>query len=583
MVIIKNFKRFVELFNKKEKRNTLILLVMITIGGFAEAFGIGVIFPFTAVLLDQGSVEKYSVLKSLSEVSWIGGYRRFVVLMSIMLVLVFILKNLYMFFLIYVQNRFILNRQVEMSKKLFQSYIYKPYEYFFKKNTAELQRNINELVKSVTQGVFMTGLSLLTEIITIICILILLLIIDPISSVVIILVLGGFVVLLYTLLKGKLDKSAKKNNTFGIRMVKLVNEGLGGIKDIKVLGREGSFLSDFGLSGKIYAKQIAFFNLCNQSPRLLIETIAVSGLVIIIVINALRNPDMNASLPTIALFGMAAIKIIPSMNKITSNLTTIRFNSVLFNQIYEDLREAVQTKQQDKVERSAKRLKFEDKVEIKGMTYRYPETEKIVLDSLDLSVNKGETIGIVGSSGAGKTTFVDVLLGLLLPENGEIVVDGVNINEDIEGWRKNIGYVPQSIFLVDDTVAANVAFGVRKDEIDTDRVWQALETANLKEFIESLEEKLNTNVGERGVRLSGGQKQRIGIARALYDNPDILVLDEATSSLDVESEKIISDAIAAIGNTKTMIIIAHRLNTLEKCDTIYKVEDGKIMKTALYI
>jgi ABC-type multidrug transport system fused ATPase/permease subunit len=325
------------------------------------------------------------------------------------------------------------------------------------------------------------------------------------------------------------------------------------------------------------AKVTAFNNLISQSPRLLIETIAVSGLVIIVVINALRNPDMNASLPTIALFGMAAIRIMPSMNRIIGYMTTIRFNITHFEHIYEDLREATMSESEhaDKTIR----MKFENSIEIVDLTYRYPGTEQIILENVSLKIDKGQTVGIIGSSGAGKTTFVDLLLGLLTAEQGEILVDGKDIMSEIRGFRQNIGYVPQDIYIIEDTVAANVAFGVVKDDIAEDRVWAVLETANLKDYIETLDEKLDTNVGESGMRLSGGQRQRLGIARALYNDPEILIFDEATSSLDNENEKAISEAIARIGHTKTMIIIAHRLNTLEKCDVIYEVKDGLIHRT----
>lgn len=576
MNILKDFKKLFGLFNKREKVNSAILLGLIAVGGVVETLGIGVILPFTTVLLDQNSASKYPILETISEIPWIGGYRRFIVLMCVGLVLIFVLKSLYMFFLIYIQNRFTLNRQIAMSKKLFQSYMYKPYEYFFHKNTAEMQRNINSLVASVVSGMFMTGLSLLTELMVVFFVLLLLVIVDPISSVGLMLILGSVAFVFYSSVKNKLDNAAKRQNLFGSGMFQAVNEGLGSIKDTKVLGREPFFLHTYEMNGRESAKATALYNLVNQSPRLLIETIAVSGLVIIVVINALRNPDMNASLPTIALFGMAAIRIMPSMNRIINYMTSIRFNSVHFNKIYGDLKEAVEG---DGAACGAERengASLKKSIEIKGLTYRYPGTDKIILENVNLTVEKGQAVGIVGSSGAGKTTLVDVLLGLLVPEQGEILVDGKDIKSGMTSFRRNIGYVPQSIFIIDNTVAANVAFGIPEEEIDMDRVWQVIETANLKELVDSYEKKLGTVVGERGMRLSGGQKQRLGIARALYSNPEILIFDEATSSLDTESERVITDAITRIGHTKTMIIIAHRLNTLEKCDIVYEIVGGGI-------
>ena len=570
MGIIADFRRLFGLFNRREKKNSIIMLFLIAGGGIAETIGIGVILPFTTILLDQTSVYRYPILQTITEIAWIGDYRRFIVLMCAALVLVFVLKSLYMFFLIYFQNRFALNRQIEMSKRLFQSYIYKPYEYFFKNNTAELMRNVNTLVPSIIQGMLVAGLALLTEYMIIVFVVGLLLIVDPVSTISLVAVLGGLGFLYFYVLRNRLDIAAKKQNIFGTDMTKQVKEGLGSIKDIKVLGREENFLQNYENSGRIFARVTAFFNLSNQSPRLLIETVAVSGLVILVVINALRSPDMNASLPTVALFGMAAIRIMPSLNRILGYLTSIRFNTVHFDKIYDDLKEA---KAMSNVQKELKKIDWSDTIEIRKVSYRYPDAEETVLDNVNLTIKKGQAIGIKGESGAGKTTLIDVLLGLLAPEKGEVLVDGVNINTNVSGWQNSIGYVPQSIFVVDDTVVANVAFGVPKEEVDIARVWESLEIANLKETVEALEQGLDTKVGESGVRLSGGQRQRLGIARALYHNPEILIFDEATSSLDTDSEKVIADAITKLGHTKTMIIIAHRLNTLEKCDVIYEVKD----------
>ena len=579
MGIISSFRKLFGLFNKKQKINSIIMLGLIVLGGVAETLSIGVVLPFITILLDQESVRQFPILETLTQVPWIGGYRRFIVLMSIGLVIIFILKSLYVFFLIYIKNRFTLNRQIEMSRMLFQSYIYKPYEYFFSKNTAELQRNVNGLVGAVIQGVLMNGLQMLTELMVVVFILVLLLIVDPISTLSIGVVLGGVGGLYYLLLKRKLDEAAKRQNIHATNMIKAVREGLGSIKDVKILGREESFLSAYAKSGRESAKTTAFNNLVSNAPRLLIETIAISGLVIIVVINALRNPDMNASLPMLALFGMAAIRIMPSMNRIIGYMTNIRFNTTHLNQIYDDLK-AAETLVAEAHEDKGK-INFGKSIEIRDLTYKYPGTDTEIFKNARLTIKKGQTIGVVGSSGAGKTTLIDILLGLLSPTKGEVLVDGININTNIRGFRQNVGYVPQDIFIIDGTVSANVAFGVPEGKVDQDRVWASLETANLKDYVESLDDKLGTNVGESGMRLSGGQRQRLGIARALYNDPDILVFDEATSSLDNESEKIISDAITALGHTKTMVIIAHRLNTLEKCDVIYEVRDGEIRSSEM--
>jgi len=577
--VVSGFRKLFGLFNRRQKINSVIMLGLIVLGGIAETVGIGVVLPFTTILLDREAIESIPVLYSFTQIPWVGDYRRFIVLMCIVLVLIFVLKSLYMFFLLYVQNRFALNRQIELSKALFSSYIYKPYEFFFGKNTAELQRNVNVLVERVIQNVLMFGLQLLTEVMVVVSIIVLLMIVDPMSTLALGIVLGGVGAAYYFILKGRLDEAAQKQNAYGAGMVKTVNEGLGSVKEVKILKAEKDFLERYGKLGAGFAKTAAFHNMAFSSPRLLIETVAISGLVILVVINVLRSPDMNASLPMIALFGMAAIRIMPSLNRSIGFMTAIRFSLTHFNQIYDDLKEAQNVAAS--AETSAGRIVMQDGIEIKELTYKYPNADTVIFKNARLTVKKGQAIGIVGSSGVGKTTLVDLLLGLLEPESGEILVDGRNIRDSIGSFRRSIGYVPQDIFIIDDTIAANVAFGIDPSKVDEGRVWEALEIANLKEFTKSLSEKLNTNVGESGTRLSGGQRQRLGIARAIYNNPEILIFDEATSSLDNESERIISEAITAIGQTKTMIIIAHRLNTLDKCDVIYEIKDKAIIKTEL--
>ncbi|MCL2226104.1 MAG: ABC transporter ATP-binding protein/permease [Oscillospiraceae bacterium] len=577
MGVISGFRRLFGLFNRRQRVNSVIMLGLIAVGGVVETIGIGLILPFTTALLDQESIRRYPVLEAILQLPWIGSYSRFIVFMCVGLIIVFVLKSLYMFFLIYVQNRFTLNRQVELSKMLFSSYMNKPYEFFFSANTAQLQRNVNVLVAGVIQGILMSGLQMLTELLVVAFILALLLIVDPISTLAVGAALGGVAALYYFFLKNRLDESAKRQIVYGASMVKTVNEGLGSIKDVKTLGREESFLAKYESSGRGYAKTAAFHNLAYQSPRLLIEAVAVSGLVLIVAINALRTPDLSASLPSIALFGMAAIRIMPSMNRSLALLTNIRFSVTHLNEIFDDLKEAGESSAvQGWQQPQAEKLNFADCIEVRDVAYRYPGTNQDILKNVQLTIKKGQIIGIVGSSGAGKTTLIDILLGLLPPIRGEVLVDGVNINSNISSFRQSVGYVPQDIHMIDDTICANVAFGVPPEKADLDRVWASLEIANLMEYVQALDEKLDTAVGEGGVRLSGGQRQRIGIARAMYGNPEILVFDEATSSLDNESEKIISDAIMAIGQTKTMIIIAHRLNTLDKCDVIYEIKNSEL-------
>lgn len=603
---LSSFMKIFRLFEKRQKTNAVILLGLTVIGAIAETFSIGVILPFMYLILNPKTIQEYPVLQRIYDLSFVGSYNRFVVLMCTALALVFVLKSLYMFFLIYIQNRLSFNRQVAISRELFRSYITKPYTFFFDHNSAEMQRNINVLVPNAINGVFLAGLTLITEGLIIIFIVIFLFVVSSISATVVIFAIGGISFVFYLRLKTTLDKTAKRERKYGNVMVKAVNEGLGSIKEIKILGRTQTFVEDYEDNSKSYANARAISNLLTQTPRLLIEAITVLGIIVIVIVNLLSGRSVEAIIPTLAIFGMSAFRVMPSMNRVLANLTSIRYSAVSLDAFYVDLVQARdEEEKQDKpnqnrsVDQSVTKdintmahqsmeadlngnienegdFKFCQEIKLTDVSYRYPNTPEDVLSHVNMSIKKGTSVGIVGPSGAGKTTLIDLILGLISPTFGEISIDQSPIEEVMAGFRRDIGYVPQSIFLIDDTIERNVAFGIPESEKSLDKVWKALEIAHMKDYVESLPEGLETNIGETGIKLSGGQRQRLGIARAVYHNPQVLIFDEATSSLDIEIEKTISDAISDIGKTKTVIIIAHRLNTLESCDEIYEVR-GKTL------
>lgn len=586
---LRSFMKIFRLFEKRQKTNAIILLGLTVIGAVAETFSIGVILPFMYLILNPKTIQEYPILQQIYDLSFVGSYNRFVVLMCTALALVFVLKSLYMFFLIYIQNRLSFNRQVAISRELFRSYITKPYTFFFDHNSAEMQRNINVLVPNAINGVFLAGLTLITEGLIIIFIVIFLFVVSSISATVVVFAIGGISFAFYLRLKSTLDKTAKREQKYGNIMVKAVNEGLGSIKEIKILGRTQTFVEDYEDNSKSFASARAISNLLNQTPRLLIEAITVLGIIVIVIVNLLSGKTVEAIIPTLAIFGMAAFRVMPSMNRVMANLTSIRYSAVSLDAFYDDL---IQAKSEEEKKGKADQsrepdqnrmagqgegdFRFSQEIELKDVSYRYPNTPEDVLSHVNMSIKKGTSVGIVGPSGAGKTTLIDLILGLISPTFGEIAIDNSTIEEVMACWRRDIGYVPQSIFLIDDSIEKNVAFGIPESEKSLEKVWKALEIAHMKEYVESLPEGLETNIGETGIKLSGGQRQRLGIARAVYHNPQVLIFDEATSSLDIEIEKTISDAISHIGKTKTVIIIAHRLNTLESCDEIYEVR-GKTL------
>ena len=399
-----------------------------------------------------------------------------------------------------------------------------------------------------------------------------------------IVVFGILSTLILKVLKPRLSKLGEKNQVIQTRIAKWRIQAIYGIKDVKVLHREAFFADNYERSGKIgagYAKRHAVLN---NVPRLLIETVFMASILGYIIVYILLVGDAPSLVPMLTAFGVAAIRMMPSVNRINTYMTDISYFKPCLDYVYENMNINEISRRNNQTLKPAdtsKTMQLRDKIELANIVYAYPNTDKLIFDRADMVVPYGKSVGIMGPSGAGKSTIVDILLGLLKVQEGKILCDGVDIFDNYPAWLSQIGYIPQSIYLVDEPIRNNIAFGIADDEIDDARIWEALGEAQLADFVRGLPEGLDTTIGDRGVRISGGQRQRLGIARALYHNPEILVFDEATSALDNETEAAVMEAINSFHGRKTMVIIAHRLNTIEKCDIIYKVDDGKITRTTL--
>lgn len=354
-----------------------------------------------------------------------------------------------------------------------------------------------------------------------------------------------------------------------------------GIKEIKIARRERYFINEYSKCGAGYVSAVQRYNLYNATPRLLIETLAIAGMILYLMIQLLQGTAAADIVPQLGLLAVAAMRLIPCANRINNHLTSISYFEPFFMGVSDNLQEEIRDENVDYSaetylrKEEVEKLPVRKEIVLQDITYKYPNSETLIFDHAEMKIPIGKSVGIVGTSGAGKTTIVDILLGLLQLESGRILADGVEVREHYASWLKNIGYIPQSIFMIDSTIRRNVAFGCPDEEIDDDKVWEALREAQLDEFVRGLPEGLDTGIGERGIRISGGQRQRIGIARALFEDPEVLVLDEATSALDNETEAAIMDSINRLHGRKTLIIIAHRLQTIEKCDMVYRVVDGK--------
>jgi len=423
-----------------------------------------------------------------------------------------------------------------------------------------------------------------TEMVVSLAITVTIFVIDPIMTSFVIAMMIVVVITISKFIKPILKRKGEERHVHYALMYKWLLQSITGIKEVKVSGKEEFFEENFELSGKRYISAEKWSTVFSNIPRLMIEMVSVCSTLAFIAFMIYKGKEIEALVPTLGAFAMAAMKLMPSANRIVGAINQVAFYEPSLNKLVMDIEmfEGDEDKyvnyrktNENKLEN---KLTFNDKIELKGITYRYQNSDKVILNKADMTVPIGKSVGIVGASGAGKTTAVDLLLGVLLAKEGEILADGVSVMENYSEWLSHIGYIPQSIFMLDDDIKSNIAFGVKKEEQDEEKVWEAIREAQLETFVSGLKDGIHTQIGERGMRLSGGQKQRIGIARALYSNPEVLVFDEATSALDSETEAAVMSSINRLHGKKTMIIIAHRLQTIKECDLVYKVENGKIIR-----
>ncbi len=587
-----NFSKFFYLFDQREKLQILAIFLLILVGAFLETFVVGLIYPFISILKTPEIIQDHSVLRWIYSSTGVRSTKEFLVWASVGLIAVYLLKNVYTVFLAYIQTKFIFNKQISFSRRLLASYLSQPYTFHLQRNTAELQYKINIVVPALFNSFLLFALMFVIEAITTMSILGLLISVKPLPSIIVVSVLGTATFVFYKAIRKKIGVLGKSRQHHSEQMIQWINQGLGGIKETKVLGREGFFINAYNNHSIHYVSAERFMQVINQLPRPFLETICIISMLIITLLIIVQNKELQSIIPTLSLFAVAAFRIIPSMNRIFAAATQIRYNSYSIEVIYNDLislnRHAFFTEKgvPDDITKIVvnreNSISFTNAIELKNVCYQYPNAEKLALNRISLTIPKRRSVGFVGASGAGKTTIVDVILGLLIPTQGEVLVDGKNIKDNLSAWQCKIGYIPQSIYLSDDTIRRNIAFGLPDDQIDEDQIWSALESAQLEEFVNSLSDKLDTFVGERGIRLSGGQRQRIGIARALYHNPEILVMDEGTASLDNETEWEIMQALNRLSGKKTIIIIAHRLSTVKNCDQLYFVREGEVVDYGTY-
>lgn len=571
---MRTVKMMLGIFNKKQKRELVWLLIAILLGAAVELLSISAVLPFVEMITEPDKMMQDETVALISRLTGVEDFNTLVVLMCGMIIGLFVIKNIYVVFLSNFQYRFTYYGLRDLSSKVMNGYMEKSYPFFVNHNSAELLKS----VQTDTNMFYVTVLNstqLLSECIVALALVIYLVSQDPVIAISMAVVLGIFALGFMRGFRKAFKRMGNQYRDFVEAQIKCMHQSFGGIKEIKISDNEQFFKDQFWDIAAGLAKNQVKNGLYNAIPKPMMETMVIAVILIIVAVKVSVGSSATAFIPIITVFALAAFRLLPSVNKISSYIGVIMYNKVAVEEVYNEVKEMEEAANHRETARE-KEIHFEKSINLNNVTFAYENAEKNVIDNVSLEIKKNTSVAFIGPSGAGKTTIVDVMLGILQNQAGSITVDGTDIHEAMAGWHRKIGYIPQVIYLMDDTVRNNIAFGLKPELINDELVWSALEDAQLKEFVEGLEDGLDTMVGELGTRMSGGQRQRIGIARALYRQPELLVLDEATSALDNETEKAVMEAIDSLHGKLTLIIIAHRLTTIKNCDVIYEIKDGKV-------
>lgn len=569
------FTKLGYIFTAKDKRKIAILLVAVVIGSFLELLGVTIFMPFINIISNPQTIQRTWYLKLFYDGLHFSSTKNFMIALSCAIIAVYLIKNIY---LIVEKNciyKFSYSTQMRLSTRLLETYMKEPYTFHLNKNIASLQRTIQEDTGRFMQ-VVLYFMELATELVVCLTLGIYLLFVSKSITIIVVSLLVVFVGTFLACTRRYSNQLGRDNQAYQGKIYQWMNQALGGIKEIKILERDSFFIDEYQKYYAKFARGLRLSRTISILPKYLVEAVAITGLLIAIIVKmTFGEADLVYYIPQLTVFAVAAFRLMPSVGRINEYATNMLYAFPSVDLIYKDLVEI-----EDYVEKQdhevAEKWNLKNAIEVKEVTYYYPDTEEPVIDGASLTIQKGKTVAFIGASGAGKTTMVDIILGLLVPQKGVVMADEINVHEKPKTFHAQIGYIPQVIYLSDDTIRNNIAFGIKEAQIDEAAVQAAVEKAQLTEFINSLPHGLDTIVGDRGVRLSGGQRQRIGIARALYHDPEILVLDEATSALDNETESAVMEAIDHLQGLKTMIIIAHRLTTIRNVDKIYEVGEGKV-------
>jgi ABC-type multidrug transport system fused ATPase/permease subunit len=570
-----SYKKIIFLLNKRQKKQLFILAILLLIGVFFEMLSLGILIPSLTIIFNIKSESNFKIIQLIQfnlrnfsqiEVAIVG---------MLLLVFIYFIKAVYLIFISWEQSKFSTKLSANLSKELFYSYLSQPYTFHLERNSSHLIRNIQGEIEQFT-AVSQAVINLSIEFSAVFGVICMLFIVEPLGALVIITFILSSSFLFYTLIKNKVLNWGKKRLDHDIQISQHLMQGLTSVKDVKLMGKEKYFLNKFDVHNNQKANILSKQSTLMQVPRFYLELLAVVGLAGLIIMMVLQNKSIGLFIPTLSVFVAAAFRMIPSVNRIMSSIQSIRYSGPVVDRLYLEFKLIKTLTNNSICKLKLDNQEFKNNISINNLIFHYPSTDINAINNVSLKIHYGECIGFIGSSGSGKSTLIDIILGLLKPISGTIMVDNFDINNNIRIWQSQLGYVPQTICLTDDTIRRNIAFGIDDDEIDDKSISKAIKAAQLDNFIENLEFGIETNVGERGIKLSGGQRQRIGIARALYYEPKVLVLDEATSALDTTTELEVMKSVNALHGEKTIIIVAHRISTLNHCDRIYNLENGEI-------
>ena len=571
-----------ELLDRQARRKGMVILMTMIIGSVLEVFGIGLMLPILQVAVDPAeALEKNLWLTRAYDLLNFSSPNEFMIALCLLVFLIYLTKNLFGLYLIHLQYLYTWNLFVDYSRRLFRHYLFSSYATHVRRSSAVLLRNVNFTIIGIFKGMMMPLLSIATDVLLSLSVVGFLIWLSPWIALTAIGVLTLGAVVFLKLVRKRVKYWGERHQATLAKMLQWPSQAFAGFKQIKVLGREGYFDEAFGAGATANADSQRRFQLVNNVPRAFLEIIAIGGILLTLAVIFALELNLGEQIPVIGAFSIAILRIMPSANRIITQFNILKLGIVSMEAIYDDLKDLPTVSDVPETHK-VKPIVLKRELRVENVHFTYAGSGLPVLHGIDLTIPKGSSVALVGTSGAGKSTLVDLLLGLLEPTSGRILADGVDISGNVRAWQGSCGYIPQEVFILNDTLRHNIALGIADDEIDEDAIAKTIELARLGEVVKDLPKGVDTMLGENGVRLSGGQRQRVSIARSLYHNPDVLILDEATSALDNETEKDVSDAINRLSGDKTLIIIAHRLSTVRHCDKIVLLDNGKIVDSGTF-